>query len=131
MSAEKPEPQQSSAGPADPTWADRLNRYFESVGPDTAASLSVAADEGETVLPRPPRVCAGSFRVRPATLPELSAALGQLGASKASGEDGVTVHLILFTFPVIAPHLLHIVNSSLVSGDVPAADKTAIITPLF
>ena len=131
ISEKKPESQPSSAGSADPVWADRLNRYFASVGPDTAAALNAAAGDGETVPPRPPRVCAGSFSVRPATLPELSAALGQLGASKASGEDGVTVNVIRLTFPVIAPHLLHIVNSSLVTGVVPAAWKTAIVTPLF
>ena len=131
VSAKKPEPQPSSVGSTDPMWADRLNRYFASVGPDTASALRAAADEGQAVPPRPPRVCAGSFRVRPATLPELSAALGQLGASKASGVDGITVHLIRSTFPVVAPHLLHIVNDSLVSGVVPAAWKTAIVTPLF
>ena len=96
-----------------------------------AAALSAAADAGETVPPRPPRVCAGSFRVGPATLPELSAALSQLGTSRASGEDGVTVQLIRLTFPVIATHLLHIVNDSLASGRVPAAWKTAIVNPLF
>ena len=106
VSAKKPEPQPSSVGSTDPAWADRLNRYFASVGPDTASALRAAADEGQAVPPRPPRVCAGSFRVRPATLPELSAALGQLGTSKASGVDGITVHLIRSTFPVVAPHLL-------------------------
>ena len=54
-----------------------------------------------------------------------------LGASKASGVDGITVHLIRSTFPVVAPHLLHIVNDSLVSGVLPAAWKTAIVTLLF
>ena len=87
MSATKPEPQSDPDRSTDVAWADRLNRYFASVGPDTAAALNAAADAGETVLPRPPRVCAGSFRVKPATLPELSAALNQLGASRACGED--------------------------------------------
>ena len=41
------------------------------------------------------------------------------------------MNVIRLTFPVIAPHLLHIVNSSLVTGAVPAAWKTAIVTPLF
>ena len=131
VSATKPEPQPSSAGSTDSVWADRLNHYFASVGPDTAAALNTAADAGETVPPRPPRVCAGYFRVGPATLPELSAALNQLGGSRASGEDGVTVQQIRMTFPVIAPHLLHIVNNSLVSGLVPEAWKSAIVNPLF
>ena len=62
-------------------WADRLNAHFASVGPAVAESLAAAAavDVGETFGLRPPRVCASAFRVAPATLPELSAALGRMG----------------------------------------------------
>ena len=125
------EPDATLSRVTDPAWADQLNRHFASVGPDTAAALSEAASEGETIPPRPPRVCASSFRVKPATLPELSAALKQMGTSGASGVDGVTIHLIRLTFGVIAPHLLHIVNSSLITGKVSDLWKTANVTPLF
>ena len=56
-------------------WAEKLNRHFSSVGPSIAASLSTVAAAGPQLSPRPPRVCSGAFRVRPATLPELSSAL--------------------------------------------------------
>ena len=69
---------------------DRLNAHFASVCPAVAESLSRATNVGETLEPRPPRVCASALRVTPATLPELSAALGQMGVSRASGVDGVT-----------------------------------------
>ena len=73
----------------------------------------------------PPRVCTGSFRVQSLTLPELSAALKQMDASKSSDVDTLTVNVLKLAFPVVEPHLLHIVSNSLVSG------KAAIITPLF
>ena len=131
MSASKSEPRASDCNVTDSAWADKLNSHFASVGPDTAAALGAAASEGETVPPRPPRVCAGSFRVQPATLPELSAALRQMGTSKACGVDGVSIDILKITLPVIAPHILHVVNSSLVSGNVPGLWKTASVTPLF
>ncbi|KAF0300512.1 hypothetical protein FJT64_027002 [Amphibalanus amphitrite] len=61
-------------------WMERLNSYFTSVGPDVARSLA-AADTGEPLPPRPPRVCSGAFAPQPATLPELSTALGRMGTS--------------------------------------------------
>ena len=129
--AKKPEPKATLSSTTNSSWADQLNRHLASVGPGTAAALGAAASEGDTVPPRLPRVCAGSFRVQPVTLPELSAALRQMGSSKSSGVDGITIHLLKLTFAVIARHLLHVVNSSLVSGNFPDMWNTTIVTPLF
>ena len=112
-------------------WADKLNSYFASVGPSVADSLSAAASVGEQLSPRPPRVCASSFRVSPATLPEMSDALKRMGTSRACGTDGVTVHMLRMTFPVIGPHLLNVINCSLVTGQVPSMWKIAVIQPVF
>ena len=112
-------------------WADKLNAHFASVGPAVAESLAAAASVGETLGPRPPRVCASAFRVTPATLPELSAALGRMGVSRASGVDGVTIQVLWMTFPVVGPHLLQVVNCSLVTGQVPSMWKTASVLPKF
>ena len=112
-------------------WAEKLNRHFSSVGPRVAASLSTVAAAGPQLSPRPPRVCGGAFRVRPATLPELSSALRRMNCSKASGPDGITVDMLKLTFPVIGPHLLHIINRSIVNGVVPAEWKIATVMPLF
>ena len=84
----------------------------------------------EPLPPRPPRVVAGSYRVHPATLPELATALDRMSTSKASGEDGVTIAMLRMTWPVIGPHLLDVVNSSLVSGSVPEVWKRVLVVPI-
>ena len=43
------------------------------------ADTLAQADSGETMQPRPPRVISGALSLRPATLPELSAALQGMG----------------------------------------------------
>ena len=95
-----------------------------------ANTLEAARHGEEPLPPRPPRVVAGSYRVHPATLPELTAALRRMSSSKASGEDGVTIAMLRMTWPVIAPHVLSVVNSSLVSGSVPEEWKRAIVVPI-
>ena len=113
-----------------PDWADRLNSYFASVGSDVAHSLA-AADAGEPLPPRPPRVCSGAFVPQPATLPELSAALGRMGTSRACGPDGITIEMLKMTFAVVGPHLLHIINSCIRNCDMPVKWKAATVTPLY
>ena len=111
-------------------WADRLNGYFASVGPGVAKELEAAQRDSAPLPPRPPRVVAGAYRVRPATLPELSAALRRMSLSKACGEDGVTIGMLRMTWPVIAPHVLEVVNASLVSGVLPREWKRATVVPI-
>ena len=67
----------------------------------------------------------------PATLPELSRALQRMSSSRACGDGGITVQMLRLTFPVIGPHLLHLVNKSIVSGELPRDWKLAVVTPLF
>ena len=124
----KAEPRVTPAA-ADTDWADKANRFFASVGPTVAESLS-AADDGEPLPPRPPRVCSGAFLPRPATMPELSAALVRMGTSRACGPDGITVQMLRTTFPVIAPQLLKLVNCSITSRELPAQWKQATVIPL-
>ena len=118
VSSRKTQPRATSAAPADPGWPDRLNRFFTSVGSDVAHALA-EIDAGETLSPRPPRVCAGSFVPYPATLPELSAALKRMVMSRACGPDGITVHMLRMTFPVVGPHLLRLLNSCIMNCDLP------------
>ena len=110
--------------------ADRLNAHFSTVGQTVAAAAAAQQTGAPPLSPRPPRVCSAAFRVTPATLPELSQALRNMSNSKASGEDGITLSMLRQTFPVIGPHLLHVINASIVSGTVPSEWKLAIITPL-
>ena len=111
-------------------WANRLNDHFASCGSRVAAEVGSRGDSADSLGPRPRRVVSGAFRVYPATLPELSVAVRQMSASKACGDDGITIAMIRMTFPVIAPHLLHIVNDSIVSGTLPSVWKVAKVLPL-
>ena len=123
-----PSPQETAAvRPAG--WYSRLNQHFATVGSAVADSLA-AADTRETLHPRPPRVCSGAFTPRPATLPELSAALQRMGTSNASGEDGITIAMLRMTFSVVGPHILHVVNSCIARCELPPAWQTAIVIPL-
>ena len=126
----KAQPKTISTSTAGEQWANKLNNYFASLGPSVAASLA-HRDTGERLPPRPPRVCGGSFTPRPATLPELSSALHCMSSSHAAGRDGITVHMLRTTFAVVGPHLLKLVNTSIVSGELPLDWKAATVTPLY
>ena len=74
VSSKKPQPSPSHPADQDSRWANTLNDFFAAVGPGVADTLA-QADSGETMQPRPPRVISGALSLRPATFPELSAAL--------------------------------------------------------
>ena len=130
LASKKPEPRLNEPSPSGPSWAERLNRHFVTVGADIASALATA-DQGERLPPRPPRVVSDSLRVRSVTLPELSRALRSMNNSGACSGDGITVEMLRRTFAVVGPHLLHVVNSSLVTGQVPSEWKNANVLPLF
>ncbi|KAF0302271.1 hypothetical protein FJT64_025623 [Amphibalanus amphitrite] len=97
-----------STGPGDvpdAAAANRFNSYFAGVGP--------------------------RITVPPATLPELSDALKRMSGSRATGDDGVSLHLIRRCFPVVGPHVLRVINASIITGRVPAAWKHARVMPIF
>ena len=82
--------------------ANRFNRYFANVGRHIAEELAERSTEPPTPA-RLPTVCSSTFRVRPATLPELSRALGRMSNSRAAGSDGVQLHMIKQCFSVVGP----------------------------
>ena len=104
LASKKPEPQIGTPADRDPDWTRRLNTHFVTMGADVAAELS-AANQRETLLPRPPRVVSDAFRVRPVTLPKLSRALWSCKNSSACSSDGITVEMLKCTFAVVGPHL--------------------------
>ena len=93
---------------SDSSWADRLNQHFATVGPRVAAELERERRGTAPLPPRPPRVISGAFRVRAATLPELSDAIKRMSTSRACGEDGITIEMLRMTFPVVGPSLLNL-----------------------
>ena len=129
IASKKPEPRATPLHHSESAWAERLNRHFVSAGADVADALS-AAPQGALLSPRPPRVISGAFRVQSVTLPELSSALKGMGSSRASGSDGITLEMLRKTFPTVGPHLLHVINFSIKSGEVPVGWKHASVVPL-
>ena len=122
-----------AAGPGDVSGAaaaSRFNTYFAGVGSRIAAELAAGRD-GPPPPPRPPTVCSSAFTVRPATLPELSRALKRMSGSRAVGSDGVSLQLIRRCLPVVGPHVLRVINSSIVTGKVPAMWKHAKVVPIY
>ena len=111
------------------SWADELNRHFSTVGSRVAEELREAVADGG-LGPRPPTVCSARFRLRPATLPELSRCIQRMSASRAVGFDGVPLFAVRRCFPVIGPHLLRLVNLSMRTGVFPECWKLACVVPL-
>ena len=121
-------------------FADQQNLHFATTASRVAATMrpsselqdsgAAARQGGSTVGPRPPRVVSSAFCLKPATLPELSRALLSMNNSKARGDDGVSLQMLKIVFPVIAAHLLHVINFSITSGTVPNDWKIAVVVPL-
>ena len=86
----------------DKTTANRFNNYFANVGRHIAEELAQHNCEPPAPI-RPPTVCSSTFKVRPATLPELSLALRRLSSSNAAGSDGVQLCILRQCFAVIGP----------------------------
>ena len=69
--------------------------------------------------------------LRPATLPELWGAIALISGTRAVGEDEVPLFAVKKCFAVIGPHLLHLINHSIVTEMFPAAWKVARVIPVF
>ena len=122
-----------SAPVVGPEQADTFNEYFSSVGARVAAELRADVDRGPSVeqcAPRPVTVCSSAFKLKPVTLPELSAAVWGMSSSRAVGLDGVPMHAVRKCFPVVGPMLLHLINSTIRTGVFPSRWKVALVVPL-
>ena len=107
--------------------ADALNRYFVSVGPDTARQVDTSGPE----LPvRLPRVATGRFQVAPISPDDLCRVISRMRNSAACGADGLCIRFIKIGLPSLCHVLTHIVNSSLVSQHVPGSWKLALVHPI-
>ena len=107
--------------------ADAMNKYFVEVGPKTARRVDSAGPE----LPvRLPRVATGGFRVSPICPDDLRRVVGRMRSSTACGADGLCVRFVKLCMPSLCHILTHIVNTSLVSSNVPRSWKLTIVHPI-
>ena len=129
-SAHQPQSAAATGSPDEAaTWVDRLDRHFATVGSRITDELR-GATTGERCSQRPPTVYSSRFRLQPATLPELSRCIRGMSASRAVGLDGVPLFAVRRCFPVVGPHLLRLVNLSIVTGVFPECWKSACVVPI-
>ena len=77
---------------------DAMNRYFASVGTQTARKV----DQSGPDLPvRLPRVSTGGFRVQPVTPERIFSTVAQMSNSSASGADGLCLRFIKLCLPAL------------------------------
>ena len=112
------------------TRADKFNSFFATVGSNIAADLREDV-AGRLPHPRPPTVVAAAFKPHPVTLAELGRTIRDMNSSGAVGRDGVSLSEIKRCLPVLGPHLLRIVNTSIVSCVFPESWKVATVVPIF
>ena len=112
---------------------DDLNEYFTSIGINTRNAVEAEFERSGKgkLLPRLPRVNAGSMRLTPITLTELKRILFSLPNKSSSLEDDLPITILKLSFDVIGRYLLRIINTSLVTETVPSAWKRAAVIPLF
>ena len=129
-SPKAPSPTDLAEGDQQRDLADEFNAFFSTVGSNIAAELKDDATV-TTLHPKPPVVVAGAFKPRPITLPELSRTIAAMNSSGAVGLDGVSLSVVKRCLPVLAPHLLRIVNTSIVTCAFPESWKVATVVPIL
>ena len=106
---------------------DALNSYYVTVGPTTAASVPTPVSP---VPVRLPRITTSSFCVHAIDMDTLFATLLSMKSSSSTGTDGVSICMLQTYFEGLGHALLDITNSCLTTGDIPAAWKHALVTPI-
>ena len=109
---------------------DEINSFFVNVGPRVAASLTDLGVPPDVPC-RLPRVGACGFCVTGVTLAELREVMFSMKRSGACGPDGICVRILILSFDVIGPILLHIINTCLTTCDIPSAWKHSLVHPIF
>ena len=109
---------------------DDLNTFFVGVGPRVAGEVR---GMGETPnLPcRLPRVGSCAFQLTPLSLSELRAVVFGMSSSGACGDDGVSILMVRMSFEAIGQVLLHLLNSSISTSEVPLSWKHSLVHPIF
>ena len=85
----------------------------------------------EKIHSRPTAVVAAAFKPSPIMLPELGRTISKMNSASAVGCDGISLKSVKRCLPVLAPHLLRIINTSIVTCVFPEAWKVASVVPIF
>ena len=84
-----------------------------------------------SVACRLPRVGACAFTLRLITLDELQAIVFSRGSSTSSASDGISMNIVRLIFESQGLALLHLINSSILTCEIPNSWKHALVHPIF
>lgn len=113
-----------------------FNTYFSSVGEKLYKNIAWLTQAELLSLDKNMNFSAENrpipeFKFRPITLIGLERLINKIEIHKNSGIDGISSQLLKMSFKILLPQVLHMFNSSIMSGIFPDAWKTAKVTPLF
>ena len=109
---------------------DAMNSFFVNVGPSVASELA-ALGPAPVLPPRLTRVGACAFRPSPISLKTLHHIISSMRNSSARGSDGLCIKVIKLSFNSIGHILLHLVNSCIISNDIPTDWKHSLVHPIL
>ena len=104
-----------------------LNAFFSQIGQTTSSSVPRPS---QPMAVRLPRVHTSGFRVDTVDIDTLMTVVHGMKPSTSTGVQGISVQMFQKFFYGVGPVLLNVINSSLISGEVPKSWKHAVITPL-
>ena len=109
---------------------DAMNSFFVNVGPGVAAELASRGPPPELPI-RLPRVGTCALKPGPISLKSLHQIISSMHNSPARGPDGLCIKVVKLSFNSIGHVLLHLVNSCIVSNDIPPAWKHSLVHPIY
>ena len=104
-----------------------FNNFFANVGPNLAKKFK-NTNNYTLYLPEHNYI---KTKFRKITVKELDKIISSIKPKTSFGHDGISNKIFKEIYPVILPHLLHIINLSLTTGIVPNEWKLAKIIPIF
>ena len=116
----------------DKSKAEEFNRYFANIGSDLAANIpsccpSVPSHGDSSNCTKQ---ITSKFLFQPVTEDEVGNILSGMNNKKSVGVDGISMHMLKISAPIIVPCLTYIFNKSLSEGEYPLRWKQAKIIPL-
>ena len=107
--------------------AEVFNDFFSSIGKNLAAKIPKSSRDVLSYFENSETLMASN----PLTFDELDKAFKSLQANKSPGIDEIDVNIVIETYEIIKPFLLHIFDLSLKQGIFPSDMKIAKVTPVF
>lgn len=112
---------------------DEINDYFVSIGARTRESVMAQFRRSgmEPLNVRLPRVNAGALTLTPVTLDQLKNVIFAIPNKNHCIDGDVPLKILKISFCIVGRYLLRIINTSIVTENVPESWKRAEVLPLY